>query len=135
MPRIEDHRANRGCDRPSRAVRVHGVWEHGSKGRESRGESDERSKEEKVTKKKAGRRGAPRRSRRRRRRRRRSERRRVAFNQSPRLKCTPRKCMYIEAACMVRLVFALGGCLEIGAKLVRRTRRGSRCLGLRDARH
>lgn len=29
----------------SRAVRVHGVWEHGSKGRETAGESDERSNE------------------------------------------------------------------------------------------
>jgi len=67
----------------------------------------------------------------------------VAFNQSPASKCTVHVYVYCRRwqegrerrAVYGSVSFCSGGCLEIGAKLVRRTRRGSRCLGLRDARH
>lgn len=67
----------------------------------------------------------------------------VAFNQSLASKCTVHVYVYCRRwregrerrAVYGSVSFCSGGCLEIGAKLVRRTRRGSRCLGLRDARH
>lgn len=85
-----------------------------------------------------------------RRKRERLERGEVAFNQSPASKCTAYIHVYVyrerwtgrgigrvreRRAVYGSVSFCSGGCLEIGAKLVRRTRRGSRCLGLRDARH